>query len=71
MVSENRKLSALRINGVAPSLETMQSGDYRYTKTLYLVHREAPNDAVRAFAAYLISDEAVAITEGLGAQVLR
>ncbi|HSF95698.1 MAG TPA: hypothetical protein VLA52_11795 [Thermohalobaculum sp.] len=71
MVSEQRELWPLWIDGVAPSLETMQSGAYRYTKTLYVVHREAPDDAVRDFTAFLISDEAAAITEALGAQVLR
>jgi phosphate transport system substrate-binding protein len=63
MVSENRELWPLRIDGVAPSLEAMESGAYRYTKTLYLVHRGTPDDSVRAFATYLLSDEAVAITE--------
>ena len=62
MVSENRNLRPLLIDGIAPTLETMRSGEYRFTKTLYLVHRESPSDAVRNFAAYLFSDEAVEVT---------
>ena len=71
MVSENRNLRPILTDGIEPTVETMQSGRYPFTKPLYLVHRDAPGDAVRHFAAYLFSDEAAEITERLGAVVIR
>jgi phosphate transport system substrate-binding protein len=54
---ERRKVAALPIDGVAPTLENLDSGAYRYGKTLYLVTRVNPAEKVGAFIAFLRSPE--------------
>ena len=42
VVTEHRNLRLIAINGVQPSLETYESGQYPYGKPLYLIALEKP-----------------------------
>jgi phosphate transport system substrate-binding protein len=67
MLAERRHLRILSIDGVAPTLANMVSGDYPYAKTLYVVHRENPSPAVTGFLAFLRSPAGTAELEKIGA----
>ena len=55
IVSENRALRPLPINGVEPSVQAYAEGRYPYAKTLYLVMGPHPSEAARNFADFLRS----------------
>jgi len=67
MLAERRPLQFLSIDGVAPSVKTMLSGAYPYSKTLYIVHAENPSPAVAEFVAFLRSPAGIAQFARLGA----
>lgn len=52
---ERRNLRLVPINGVAPSVEALESGVYPYSKTLYIVLPEKFTAAAAHFAAYINS----------------
>mgnify|MGYP003336752282 CR=1 FL=1 len=52
ILSENRKLKALRINGIEPSAGTLAAGIYPYYKSLYVVTTSKTPDAARKFIAF-------------------
>lgn len=53
--TENRKLTALSIDGVSPTLENLESGRYPYGKDLYLVVPSKPKPALDRFIAFVRS----------------
>ena len=56
IVSEKRALRALRIDGVAPSPESLRQGRYRISMPLYLVTRsKQPSALAREFVAFASS----------------
>jgi phosphate transport system substrate-binding protein len=57
IVSERRKLTPLSIDGVAPTVENLANGTYRYAKPLYLVTRGEPSPAVARFVRFMQSAE--------------
>jgi len=67
MLAENRPLRIMSFDGVAPSVETLMSGEYPYSKTLYIVHAENPSPAVARFVAYLRSPAGIAELAKIGA----
>lgn len=66
IVSENRPLRALAIDGVAPTVAAMEQGTYPYSKPLYLVVGPGTGAAARRFADFAASDQARAVLAGLG-----
>lgn len=50
---ENRPLKALAIDGVSPSIKTLESGRYRYEKPLYVVVSKSAPRAVIDFVNFL------------------
>ena len=67
MLAENRQLRIMSFDGVAPSVETMMSGSYPYSKTLYIVHAQNSSPAVADFAAFLRSPAGIAELAKIGA----
>jgi phosphate transport system substrate-binding protein len=59
MVTERRDLRLIAIDGVAPALDTLESGRYRYDKMLRIVVRTPPSQSVQAFLRFLHSDAGV------------
>lgn len=53
--TERRNLRLVAIDGVEPSLENLESGDYPYEKTLYFVLSLKKSAAVEDFLAFLNS----------------
>ncbi|MBU1263073.1 MAG: substrate-binding domain-containing protein [Gammaproteobacteria bacterium] len=53
ILSEQRKIRALPLNGVAPSVAALRRGSYPYFKPLYLVTPQNPSGPARAFAAFI------------------
>ncbi len=65
--SEHKSLSPVSLNGVAPSIDTMQSGLYPMAATLWLVRRAAAPSEARAFEEFLRSPAAGVILQFNGA----
>lgn len=64
--AERRSLKMLRLDGVAPSTDTLASGEYRHQKALYLVLRPEPSPLAAAFAAFVVSPAGQGILAGIG-----
>jgi phosphate transport system substrate-binding protein len=56
---EARTLRMVAINGVAPTIEAFESGDYRYTKVLYVLHREPPSNSAKRFIQFMRSEDGI------------
>lgn len=52
---EKRRLRFVPIDGVEPSLESLENGTYPYEKTMYLVLPSKPSSAAERFLAHLRS----------------
>lgn len=59
-------LKALALDGVEPTLETCMSGEYPVLRRLYLLSKEVPGGAVKAFLDFCRSDEGQRIAEQEG-----
>ncbi len=57
ILSENRPLFPLPIDGVTPSVQALADGTYPYFKPLYLVTRGKPPEALARFFAFIESRE--------------
>jgi phosphate transport system substrate-binding protein len=57
LLLERRKLRAVAIDGVQPTLANFERGAYPFGKTLYLVVRRQPNPPLDGFIAFLRSAE--------------
>jgi phosphate transport system substrate-binding protein len=66
VLSERRKLTPLRVNGVVPSVETLASGQYPYMKTLYFVIGPEPSPSAQAFLKFVESKEGRALLRQYG-----
>lgn len=66
ITSEKRPLYPLPIEGVMPSVQTLNDGSYPYYKAFYLVTRGKPVDAVERFSAFVQSAEGRRLLLGNG-----
>jgi ABC-type phosphate transport system substrate-binding protein len=66
VLTEERPLTLLAWNGVAPTLPNLASRAYPLSKTLVVVVRGPPSPAVRRFLAFLGSPAARKILEETG-----
>ncbi len=55
ILSEQRKIKALPLNGFAPSVAALARGSYPYFKPLYVITPQNPSESARAFAAFIQS----------------
>jgi len=55
LISEKRPFTLLQINGVKPSLETLASGAYPYSKPFSVVTGATPTPLAKAFIEFLTS----------------
>lgn len=69
ILSESRSLKPLTFNGQTPSLEALQSGEYPYFKSLYLVAGPAPSEPAETFMAFVFSATGRNILEATGHSV--
>lgn len=54
-LSEKRQMGILALDGVVPSVETLKSGHYPYSKSLYLITRRQASPAVQALVRFIRS----------------
>jgi phosphate transport system substrate-binding protein len=66
IISENRPLKALSIDGVLPSPRTIADGSYPYFKPMYIVTRPNPSELTKLFIAFVRSDAGRRILARLG-----
>ncbi len=55
ILSENRHVKILKLNGLAPSVKALQDGSYPLSKTLYLITGTETSPATRQFVAFIHS----------------
>jgi phosphate transport system substrate-binding protein len=65
--AEKHQLRALTWNGVAPSLENLESGRYPLVKSIHVVYRSPGRGAVRSLVGFLGSPSGRALLRELGA----
>ncbi len=71
IMTENRALRPLALDGVAPTLQSLAAGRYRYFKTLHLVTGPGPAPLAREFVAFIRSPAGQAIFARSGNLVLQ
>ena len=70
ILSENRPLKALRLDSVAPTVESLGNGNYIMSKNLYLITRSRPKESVQRFIDFILSKEGAEILQRTGHLVL-
>lgn len=55
ILSENRPLKGLSLDGVMPTDEAIRSGKYKYSESFYLVFNKQPHDGVTGFVKFIRS----------------
>lgn len=71
ILSEQRKIKALPLNGVTPSVAALARGRYPYFKPLYLVSRKNLSGPARAFATFIQSRQGARILSDNGYLTLK
>ena len=66
MVTEKRNLRMVALDGVEPTLETLESGAYPYEKPFYLVYAAKTADAAEGLLRFLRSEEGRAVLRESG-----
>jgi len=66
ILSEQRTLNALPLNGVAPSVAALRRGSYPYFKPLFLITPQNPSGPARAFIAFIQSRQGARILSDNG-----
>ena len=66
VVSEQRRIRTLSLSGVTPTTKSVRDGTYPYTKTFFLVTRQAPSPAAGKFIRFVRSPEGKAILSRVG-----
>ncbi len=67
LVNQNAdRLFALSIDGIAPSRESIKSGEYDIGRPLLIITKSEPTAKQQAFLDYLMSDKGFAVVEDLG-----
>lgn len=66
ILSEQRKIKMLPLNGVAPSVSALARGTYPYFKPLYFVTSHDPSEPARAFIAFIQSKQGAKILSDNG-----
>jgi len=67
VLAENRRVTPVLFNGVAPTPENLASGAYTASKTLYLVVHDAPSPNVRRFVEFVTGPGGAAVFSRYGA----
>lgn len=71
VLSRERTLRVLAVDGVEPSLRTMADRSYPYSKTFYMVTRKNPSAAVLRFIDFVRSPSGSAILSRYGQAAVR
>ena len=71
IVSEQRKMKALRIDGVMPSVAALARGRYPYFKPLYIVTPHPSSESVKDFVAFIRSPHGLRVLSNNGFLALK
>lgn len=66
ILSESRKIEAIAVDGVQPTLQSLKNGTYPYSKKLFLVTRKQPQPRAQRFIEFLRSEQGRAILARTG-----
>lgn len=66
LLSENRKLQPIAINGVKPTIQALAQGSYPYVKQMYIVTKGKPAAPVQRFVDFALSAEGRELLARLG-----
>lgn len=66
VLSENRSVNMLPVDGVKPSQETFNNGTYAYTKDMYAVTVATPSSGTRQFLEFMRSPKGMDILKKTG-----
>lgn len=66
VLSTQSTVRLIPLNGKVPSVDTLATGGYPWTRPYYLVSRADTSPAVRDFVAYLMSESAFKLARKLG-----
>ena len=59
----NSDVSAIRLDGIEPTVESVVDGSYAISRTLWMITNGNPNSAEQAFLDFVLSDEGQKIVE--------
>lgn len=71
IVTENRAIRPLDLDGVTPTLQSLAAGSYRYFKTLHLVTGRNPSPLAKDFVAFVRSSAGRAVLARSGNAVVQ
>ena len=67
LVNQNPdKIIPISVDGIAPTLENINSGAYKVGRPLLLVSKDQPNEREQKFLDYLLSEKGLKVVEELG-----
>ncbi len=67
LVNQNPdKIIPISVDGIAPTLENINSGAYKVGRPLLLVSKDTPDEREQKFLDYLLSEEGLQVVEELG-----
>jgi phosphate transport system substrate-binding protein len=67
LVNQNPdKIKPLSVDGIAPTLENINSGAYKIGRPLLLVSKDTPDNMEQKFLDYLLSEKGLKVVEDLG-----
>lgn len=66
LLSENRKLQPIAINGIKPTIQALAQGSYPYVKPMYIVTKGKPAASVQRFVDFTLSAEGRELLARLG-----
>jgi phosphate transport system substrate-binding protein len=56
-MGQNKKIKLLSINGINPSIETIQDGTYPYSGYFYAITANTENENVNKFIEWVLSEQ--------------
>jgi phosphate transport system substrate-binding protein len=66
VLTSGRRIQAVSLGGVSPSVQTLASGKYPFSKTVYIVTRPAPAEKVQRFIEFVQSPKGREILAATG-----
>jgi len=71
IISENRSLNVLSLNGVTPGVKTLRDGSYPFFVLNYMITKPGPSALVRKFIDFVQSSEGRKILEEFGSLAVK
>jgi phosphate transport system substrate-binding protein len=71
VIAEKRPVKILSLNGVVPGVKTLAEGSYPVSKSLFMVTKQEPDEKVRKFIQFVLSEEGAGILRETGNVVVR